>query len=745
MFSNPVFKPHFSVHCQEPDTVVLLSETQELALKGEFYFQLAPFIDGRPLTEIVEAMVSEATSEEVHQAIEILHEAGFLQERSTLPEAEVAFWSALGYEADAVRKVFQDTEISLAALGIEVGSCFDDAFRQLGFQLGSQNPKLKLVLVDDYLNPALQSVNQEALAANSSWLMVRPGGRQPMLGPLLVPGKTGCWECMAQRIRFNRQLELMFKPQQTSQNQGYLDLTLTWVAQQTALEVARWVLDGHLPGLEGRIRCLDILGGAPQEHALVRRPQCPACGDPGLTIKTKIELEEVQLAVCDGGSYRARSAQQTWDQFAHHISPLTGVVTEVVPVRLTDSAPIFVYNSGNNLSRPRKKLDTKAGNFRQSSSGKGRTPLEAQVGALCEAIERYSFCQIGGEPVFRSSLIRLGDAGLHPNLCALYSQAQFDQRKEWNLTHKPMHRVPLPFDPEREYDWTPIWSLTREEVRYLPSAYCFYYYTSAHESDRKHTACISDSNGNAAGGNLSEAILQGLFELIERDGVALWWYNRLRAAAVDWESFESPYLHQLHHYYRSLGRDLWYLDLTTDLGWPVIAALSARSDNGGEVHFGFGCHSDPLVALTRAATEINQFLAMSLELVKQELPDDATEASHAELLWLRKVNRENNAWLAPDPGQPRRRREDFPVDPKMSGRERVLRCKDLLASKGLELLALDCTRPDVGLPCVKVVVPGLRMFWPRYAPGRLYDVPVELGKLARPTAEAELNPIALFW
>lgn len=57
---------------------------------------------------------------------------------------------------------------------------------------------------------------------------------------------------------------------------------------------------------------------------------------------------------------------------------------------------------------------------------------------------------------------------------------------------------------------------------------------------------------------------------------------------------------------------------------------------------------------------------------------------------------------------------------------------------------LDQTRPDIGLPVAKVIVPGLRHFWARYAPGRLYDVPVRLGRLAAPTRYEDLNPIPLF-
>ena len=45
---------------------------------------------------------------------------------------------------------------------------------------------------------------------------------------------------------------------------------------------------------------------------------------------------------------------------------------------------------------------------------------------------------------------------------------------------------------------------------------------------------------------------------------------------------------------------------------------------------------------------------------------------------------------------------------------------------GLDFLVLDQTRPDIGVPVVRVIVPGLRHFYRRFAPtGRLYDVPVK--------------------
>jgi ribosomal protein S12 methylthiotransferase accessory factor len=57
---------------------------------------------------------------------------------------------------------------------------------------------------------------------------------------------------------------------------------------------------------------------------------------------------------------------------------------------------------------------------------------------------------------------------------------------------------------------------------------------------------------------------------------------------------------------------------------------------------------------------------------------------------------------------------------------------------------LDQTRPDIGLPVAKVIVPGMRHFWARLGPGRLFDVPVEMGWLPAPLREDDLNPVAMF-
>jgi len=111
--------------------------------------------------------------------------------------------------------------------------------------------------------------------------------------------------------------------------------------------------------------------------------------------------------------------------------------------------------------------------------------------------------------------------------------------------------------------------------------------------------------------------------------------------------------------------------------------------------------------------------------------------------WLETATTANQPYLLPSEG-PARTAQSYPQNWSDDVANDVRACQALVQRAGMEMLVLDQTRPEVGLPVAKVIVPGLRHFWPRLSPGRLYDVPVQLGWLSRPLAEHELNPIAMF-
>ena len=99
-----------------------------------------------------------------------------------------------------------------------------------------------------------------------------------------------------------------------------------------------------------------------------------------------------------------------------------------------------------------------------------------------------------------------------------------------------------------------------------------------------------------------------------------------------------------------------------------------------------------------------------------------------------------NAYVLPL-GKAPVRRGPFAKFAGLDRREQVRACVNLVKRHGHDFLVLDQTRPDIEVPVVRVIAPGLRHFYRRFGPGRLYDVPVKLGLRKRPVKEAELNPL----
>jgi ribosomal protein S12 methylthiotransferase accessory factor len=506
------------------------------------------------------------------------------------------------------------------------------------------------------------------------------------------------------------------------------------------LEAAKW-LAGYRHQSQRCVWTLDSFDLRGQHHELRVRPQCAGCGDPALVraqARRPVVLQPRRKVSRSGGGHRSSTPEQVLDSYRHLISPVTGVVKEIVRDR---RGPAFfnAFRSGPNLAVGARSLRSLKSALLVENGGKGTTALHAEVSALCEALERHSGTYAGDEERIRGSLRSLGADAIHPNACLLYHERQYAGRSAWNAAHGPFQYVTAPLDERAVLDWTPVWSLSEGRHRLLPTSMLYF---GAHAAMRPIYA-YADSNGNAAGSSPEDAVLQGLLELVERDAVALWWYNRTGAPAVDLDAFADPWIDEMRELYAGLGREVWVLDVTSDLRVPTMVALSRRTTGGNEgIMFGFGSHPDPRVALLRALTELNQLMPA----VVQAGPDGRygcdgdPDAAH----WLRYASVANQPYLVPDAAVRPRRPADYGYLPCPDLAGDIGSIRGRLEALGMEMLVLDQTRPDIGLPVVKVVVPGLRHFWARLGPGRLYDVPVRLGRLAEPTPYDQLNPIPLF-
>ena len=144
--------------------------------------------------------------------------------------------------------------------------------------------------------------------------------------------------------------------------------------------------------------------------------------------------------------------------------------------------------------------------------------------------------------------------------------------------------------------------------------------------------------------------------------------------------------------------------------------------------------------MVRALCELNQ---ISVFVARRSRRDRALTRDPDSRAWTTHATRENQPYLVALDGRARVI-GDFERVPSGEIAEEIARCRRMLEDRGMEVIVLDQTRPDIGLPVVKVVVPGLRHFWRRLAPGRLYDVPLALGWIEQPAHESELNPISMF-
>ena len=747
------FKPHLEPFVIQDEAVYLVSERGVAAVQGELAAALAPLLDGtRAAEQVVGELADRYPAERVRRALDQLVRAGRVGETHAAGAGDrqtAAYWELAGLDGHRAAGRIAAGLVRLEGHGeVELAS-FEQALAAAGLVPTRASstpaaPALALVVCDDYLQPMLAQVNAGALASGRPWLLARPAGSVIWVGPLFRPGETGCWRCLEHRLSANRQalsyLQTRLGRQTPPVTAGRLPLTVQLGAQLAALEAARFV--AGVPAGEAAVLTFDTLSMTQERHTLVRRPQCPGCGDPTLvadSARRPIAFASRPKSFTADGGHRAHSPEEVLERYGRQVSPITGVVTNLT--RFTAAPPpLKVYTAGQNLARQVDQLGSLRTSLRSLSCGKGMSDTQARASAICESIERYSGVFQGDEARITASFSELRDDAIHPDRCLLYSEAQYRERAAWNARGSGFSFVTEPLDDDTRVEWSPVWSVTRGRTRWLPTSYLYYGYPRPAGSGLP----VADSNGNAAGTSLEDAALQGFLELVERDSVALWWYNRVRRPAIDLDSFADPYVHELRATYASLGRDVWALDLTSDFGIPAVGAFSRRTGREVEdILIAFGAHLDPRIALLRALTEMNQFLPA----VIHSAGDGRTGygADDQELVrWWSTATLANQPYLLSDPDLPARTPASWP---RLAGddlAEDLALAGRLVSERGLEMLVLDQTRPDIGLPVVKVIVPGMRHFWARLAPGRLYDVPAALGWLPAPTAETALNPIPIF-
>lgn len=218
---------------------------------------------------------------------------------------------------------------------------------------------------------------------------------------------------------------------------------------------------------------------------------------------------------------------------------------------------------------------------------------------------------------------------------------------------------------------------------------------------------LASTNGLASGNHLLEAVCHGLCEVIERDATADWIElprAERRRRRLDLDSIDDAPCRELLDRFAAADMSVAVWDTTSRIGVAAFECMiaDARSDSGHSAR-GAGCHPVRAVALARALTEAAQVRATYVAAARDDL-------SPVEFETERVLERSQRARALIEGEAGRRAFAEVPNREAPHLEDDLRHLLDCLAGAGFEqVAAVDLTRPDFGLPVVRVVVPGLRM------------------------------------
>jgi bacteriocin biosynthesis cyclodehydratase domain-containing protein len=390
------FVPNFSIFVIPPDVVCLYSEDRKFFLHGALYCALASAIGaGKGHRNIVRALARDFPISEIDEALTRLLDRRFVLRANPDNDVTSAYWASLGLMPDAAAENLRKVRVRIQSLGGAGASELRATLNDLGVRIVNRSANLIIVLVSDYLDGQLAEFNRRRIAQRQSWLLVQPSGIFPLVGPIFSPGQSACWTCLAERMKWNRQVKAFLdRNEARCVVASPLDGNMVGPSAigLAAIEIAKAIASGFRTDLHGHLVSLDLLGSTVVRHYVPLRPQSPSCGRKQLRdperVPAPIRLRAGGTLVRTIGGYRAVAPGVTVARYRKHVSPLAGVVSRLE--RIASELPLNVtYLAKHNFSpRPETVEALKAG-LSGDSYGKGTTAEQGEASALMEAIALF--------------------------------------------------------------------------------------------------------------------------------------------------------------------------------------------------------------------------------------------------------------------------------------------------------------------------------------------------------------------
>ncbi len=785
----PKIAPHLHIDIVEidpsgagPDKSMLITSEYD-----KNYYQIYPIaelgemllaaIDGdASATQLIQRITSSSRYShlEVAAMLSLLSNADIIiSGRYDMPDGQAALWLNMGFTPALVENTTSRLRVAIVdkaespAYQQELGTML----RSLGVNTSDGDvldSDLTVVVVDDYLHKSLNKINRDYLKKKIRWLPVKLSGNVHWAGPVFnqpnrvktdselvlekpYMAKDFCWYCLAERIENGRQIE-QAKYRQTDLKPRPASKMYTPALQASAynitLEIIKYLLHADQETeFDVHPFCSsswvwDQISNRSDWHIVNKNPACVVCEQPSTDDIDPIHLDDVEIGeryVSSG--WRIVPIEQTFENYRHLNNAYTGVIDLFEDIQNPVDDFCFVSESSNNISTKSNAIFFPLMSVRMRNAGKGITPASARTGALCESIERYSTSLHGAE-IRRRARYQDFPAGqaLMPNCFMNFSDKQFVQNQQGNqdASGNPFVNIPARLTEYEYCEWSPVWSFTQQQTIWTPTQSLYFGYPY-----KNRWIAIPDTNGVAAGNTRTEAFVQAFLEVLERDAVSIWWYNQLQCRELDLDSIDIPFIRRVVDQYEKKNRRCWVLDITFDLGVNIFVFLSRKNSSatkGEEICLGCAAHFDPEIALTRAICEHSQLWTM---IENRREKTFFKKLSPAFSAWLQNATTmaKSLKYLLP---AGKKQWCDYPLNLEFNLLQQRQACLKMVEENGWQLYLADFTRPSIGLSVIRVMIPELRSMHRRLGPGRLYDVPVEMGLLKCAKIEEEMNEIDIF-
>ena len=320
--------------------------------------------------------------------------------------------------------------------------------------------------------------------------------------------------------------------------------------------------------------------------------------------------------------------------------------------------------------------------------GKGISKDHAKASAMMEGFERYSAEKQECDNTIFATPNEIADKGdyIEPkslNLPQKFEKADLgDTKFEWNLAH----------------------DIITDNDYYVLSNAVFHPYN--HDTEVE-SLFKSNTNGLASGNVLEEAILHGIFEVIERDAWSIFELTHKNYSQINIDSIESELIKEIIDKFESQGIKIKLMDFTADINIPTIAASAddTVTRDAGLLTLGIGTHLDPEVAILRALTEVAQSRATQINGARE----DTVRADFAREAGYERMKRINKYYFRQEEEQINL--SDIENKSTTSIDEDIDIVKEeLIANDIKHVLYTDLTRPEVDVSVVRVIIPEMEVY-----------------------------------